>query len=65
MRHQFGWDLPPGVSVKDIEDAQEDPEDDAEAEYGNAEHVCVKCGEREAIINNVCGMCSELHPYTV
>lgn len=24
MRHQFGWDLPPGVSVKDIEDAQGD-----------------------------------------
>lgn len=22
MRHQFGWDLPPGVSTRDIEDAQ-------------------------------------------
>ena len=26
MKHQFGWDLPPGVSAKDIEDAQEDGE---------------------------------------
>jgi hypothetical protein len=22
MKHQFGYDLPPGVSVNDIEDAQ-------------------------------------------
>jgi hypothetical protein len=28
MKHQFGWDLPPGVSVKDIEDAQEDEIED-------------------------------------
>lgn len=28
MNHQFGWDLPPGVSAKDIEDAQGDPEED-------------------------------------
>jgi hypothetical protein len=27
-RHQFGYDLPPGVSVKDIEDAQESIEDE-------------------------------------
>lgn len=27
----------------------------------SAEFLCIRCG-REAIINRLCGMCSELHP---
>lgn len=34
-------------------------------ENDSAEYLCVKCGERDAIMNNVCGMCSELHPNMV
>lgn len=45
----------------EVEDYDE-PDDDFTQD---AERICVKCGKREAIINRVCGMCSELHPYMV
>lgn len=38
---------------------------DYDDDVDSAEYLCVKCGERDAIVNNVCGMCSELHPYMV
>jgi hypothetical protein len=38
---------------------------DYEDDFSGAEHLCVKCGERDAIVNDVCGMCSELHPNMV
>lgn len=31
----------------------------------SVENTCVKCGVRERIVNQVCGMCSELYPYMV
>lgn len=39
--------------------------DEAENYELSVEHTCVKCLKREAIINHVCGMCSELYPYMV
>ncbi len=35
---------------------------DDEIDENDAEYLCIKCGTREAIINRLCGMCSELHP---
>lgn len=45
VRHQFGWDLPPGVSTKDIEDAQGD---------GAETHECRECGQECDCIADTC-----------
>jgi hypothetical protein len=47
--------------MRECDDDYEDDEPDELA----VEHTCVKCGTREAIVNRVCGMCSELYPYMV
>jgi len=39
--------------------------DEADGYELRVEHTCVKCGTREAIVNRVCAMCSELYPYMV
>lgn len=48
-------------------DGEYDDEDyDADDGYElRVEFICVKCLTREAIVNRVCGMCSELYPYMV
>jgi hypothetical protein len=38
-----------------------DDDDEDDPSETSAEHLCVECG-REAIINRLCAMCSELHP---
>lgn len=56
------------LACRQREEAESDPDDDDDYEHDvlrDAERICVKCGKREAIINRVCGMCSELHPYMV
>jgi hypothetical protein len=45
MKRQFGWDLPPGVSVKDIEDAQESIED----EEIESIRIAIRARQRQAI----------------
>lgn len=50
---------------EDAENECGDDEDDEHDDLRDTEQPCVKCGTREAIINRVCGMCSELHPYMV
>lgn len=42
----FGWDLPPGVSVNDIENWQEIPESET--------HECRECGQECDCIADVC-----------
>lgn len=48
------------MSVYDVYDELDDAVCEQYDER-NAEYLCIKCG-REAIINGLCGMCSELHP---
>lgn len=48
-----------------MEDEDEEEYDEQDFDPSNPEHLCVKCGTRERIVNQVCGMCSELHPNTV
>lgn len=31
----------------------------------NIEHLCQNCFKHEALINGICGMCSELEPYLI
>lgn len=40
----------------------DEPDDDFTQD---AERICIKCGTRERIVNQVCGMCSELYPNMV
>lgn len=42
------------------EDDDHDDYDD-ESEIGAA-HLCIGCGQREAILNGCCAMCTELRP---
>jgi hypothetical protein len=46
----------------EYDDEDYDEPDDYEL---TVERTCVKCGSREAIVNQVCGMCSELYPNMV
>jgi hypothetical protein len=43
------------------ENEGDDYDEDEDYEL-TVERTCVKCGTREAIVNQVCGMCSELYP---
>ena len=46
MKHQFGWDLPPGVWARDIEDAQGDDMDRIVSDYIRDGAIgCRNCGD--------------------
>ncbi len=45
-----------------LEDFDENEDDVFEDWRSDPERICVGCGQREAILNHCCGMCTELHP---
>lgn len=52
----------PKIQIEENLEIGFDEDEYYEFDPTDAEHLCVGCGTREAILNQCCAMCTELHP---